>query len=43
MPITPAALQLAGFLSMNLQTHLMSHWQMFQQLVEGDGDSADSK
>ena len=41
--VYPGFLQLAGFLSMNLQTHLMSHWQMFQHLVEGDGDSADSK
>lgn len=41
--VYPGFLQLAGFLSMNLQTHLMSHWQMFQHLVEGDGESADSK
>lgn len=41
--VYPGFLQLAGFLSMNLQTHLMSHWQMFQHLVEGDGESADAK
>ena len=41
--VYPGFLQLAGFLSMNLKTHLMSHWQMFQHLVEGDGDSADAK
>lgn len=41
--VYPGFLQLAGFMSMNLQTHLMSHYQMFQHLVEGDGDSADAK
>ena len=28
---------------MNLQTHLQSHYQIFQHLVEGDGESADGK
>lgn len=41
--VYPGFLQLAGFMSMNLQTHMMSHYQMFQHLVEGDGESADSK
>jgi poly(3-hydroxybutyrate) depolymerase len=41
--VYPGFLQLAGFMSMNLQTHLMSHYQMFQHLVEGDGESADAK
>jgi poly(3-hydroxybutyrate) depolymerase len=27
--VYPGFLQLTGFLSMNLQNHLMSHWQMF--------------
>lgn len=40
--VYPGFLQLAGFMSMNLQSHLMSHWQMFRHLVEGDGESADS-
>jgi len=40
--VYPGFLQLAGFLSMNLQSHLQSHWQMFRHLVEGDGESADS-
>ena len=39
--VYPGFLQLTGFLSMNLQNHLMSHWQMFMHLVGGDGDSAD--
>jgi poly(3-hydroxybutyrate) depolymerase len=41
--VYPGFLQLAGFMSMNLQTHLMSHYQIFQHLVDGDGESADSK
>ena len=41
--VYPGFLQLAGFMSMNLQTHLMSHFQIFQHLVDGDGESADSK
>ena len=40
--VYPGFLQLAGFLSMNLQTHMMSHWQMFAHLVGGDGESADA-
>ena len=40
--VYPGFLQLAGFMSMNLHTHLMSHYQMFRHLVEGDGESADS-
>ena len=40
--VYPGFLQLAGFMSMNLKSHLMSHWQMFKHLVEGDGDSADA-
>lgn len=38
--VYPGFLQLAGFISMNLQTHMMSHWQMFRHLVDGDGESA---
>jgi poly(3-hydroxybutyrate) depolymerase len=40
--VYPGFLQLAGFLSMNLQTHLQSHWQMFKHLVTGDEDGADA-
>jgi poly(3-hydroxybutyrate) depolymerase len=39
--VYPGFLQLAGFMSMNLGNHLISHWEMFKHLVEGDGDSAD--
>jgi poly(3-hydroxybutyrate) depolymerase len=33
-------LQLAGFLSMNLDRHVSAHWSMFHNLVKGDGQSA---
>jgi poly(3-hydroxybutyrate) depolymerase len=40
--VYPGFLQLAGFMSMNLGNHLMSHWEMFKHLVQGDGESADA-
>ena len=40
--VYPGFLQLAGFLSMNLGSHLMSHYEMFKHLVTGDDDSADA-
>ncbi|MBW7944896.1 MAG: polyhydroxyalkanoate depolymerase [Sphingomonadaceae bacterium] len=40
--VYPGFLQLAGFMSMNLGNHMMSHWEMFKHLVVGDGESADS-
>jgi poly(3-hydroxybutyrate) depolymerase len=40
--VYPGFLQLAGFMSMNLGDHLMSHWQMFRHLVDGDDESADA-
>ncbi len=40
--VYPGFMQLAGFMSMNLGNHLMSHWQMFRHLVKGDDDSADA-
>ena len=39
--VYPGFLQLSGFMSMNLGNHMVSHWRMFSDLVEGDGDSAD--
>ena len=41
--VYPGFLQLAGFMSMNLGDHLMSHWEMFNHLVDGDGESAEAK
>lgn len=40
--VYPGFLQLAGFMSMNLGNHMMSHWEMFKHLVNGDGESADA-
>jgi poly(3-hydroxybutyrate) depolymerase len=40
--VYPGFLQLAGFLSMNFGSHLMSHYAMFKHLVNGDEDSADA-
>ena len=40
--VYPGFMQLAGFMSMNLGNHLMSHWEMFKHLVDGDGESADA-
>ncbi len=38
--VYPGFLQLAGFLSMNIDRHVDAHWRMFRQLVEGDGEGA---
>jgi poly(3-hydroxybutyrate) depolymerase len=40
--VYPGFLQLAGFMSMNLGNHLVSHWEMFKHLVQGDGESAEA-
>lgn len=40
--VYPGFLQLAGFMAMNLGSHMMSHYQMFKHMVEGDGESADA-
>ena len=40
--VYPGFLQLAGFMWMNINTHLESHYGMFKHLVAGDDDSADS-
>ncbi len=39
--VYPGFLQLSGFMTMNLGNHMVSHWEMFKHLVEGDDDSAD--
>jgi poly(3-hydroxybutyrate) depolymerase len=38
--VYPGFLQLHGFVSMNLDRHLDAHYNLFQHLVKGDGDSA---
>ena len=40
--VYPGFMQLAGFMSMNLGNHMLSHYHMFKHLVEGDGDSAEA-
>lgn len=38
--VYPGFLQLSGFMSMNFDRHLDAHWDQFNNLVRGDGDSA---
>ncbi len=40
--VYPGFLQLAGFMSMNLGNHMVSHYQMFKHLVVGADESADA-
>jgi len=39
--VYPGFLQLTGFMTMNLDRHVNAHKNLFQHLVEGDGDSAE--
>ncbi|MDJ0978297.1 MAG: polyhydroxyalkanoate depolymerase [Erythrobacter sp.] len=38
--VYPGFMQLSAFMSMNLQSHMMSHYEMFKHLTAGDQDSA---
>ncbi|MET3762875.1 poly(3-hydroxybutyrate) depolymerase [Sphingomonas sp. UYEF23] len=40
--VYPGFLQLAGFMSMNLGNHMMSHYELFKHLVQGEDLQADS-
>lgn len=40
--VYPGFMQLAGFLSMNLSDHMLSHYEMFKHLNIGDLESADA-
>ena len=40
--VYPGFLQHTGFIAMNPQTHLQSHWDFFQNLVKGDEQDAES-
>ncbi|MFC0590037.1 polyhydroxyalkanoate depolymerase [Novosphingobium aquiterrae] len=40
--VYPGFMQLAGFMSMNLGNHMLSHYHMFKHLIDGDDDSADA-
>jgi poly(3-hydroxybutyrate) depolymerase len=39
--VYPGFLQLSGFMAMNFDRHVNAHIEMFNHLVEGDGDSAE--
>jgi poly(3-hydroxybutyrate) depolymerase len=39
--VYPGFLQLSGFMSMNIERHVSAHFEMFNHLIEGDGDSAE--
>ncbi|PZU58851.1 MAG: polyhydroxyalkanoate depolymerase [Sphingobium sp.] len=40
--VYPGFMQLAGFMTMNLGNHMISHWEMFKHLVQGDEEGADA-
>jgi poly(3-hydroxybutyrate) depolymerase len=40
--VYPGFLQLAGFMTMNLGNHMVSHWEMFKHLVQGEDIEADA-
>ena len=40
--VYPGFIQLTGFMSMNLDRHLGAHMQLFEHLVQGDGESAEA-
>lgn len=39
--VYPGFLQLSGFMGMNLERHVTAHRDLFHNLIQGDGDSAD--
>lgn len=39
--VYPGFLQLSGFMAMNFDRHVTAHFDMFNHLVQGDGDSAE--
>jgi poly(3-hydroxybutyrate) depolymerase len=39
--VYPGFLQLSGFMAMNIERHVSAHLDMFNHLVEGDGDNAE--
>jgi len=41
-PVYPGFLQHTGFVAMNPDRHLKSHYDYFRDLIKGDGDSADA-
>ncbi len=41
--VYPGFLQLSGFMAMNIDRHVEAHLEMFQHLVQGDGESAEKQ
>ena len=39
--VYPGFVQLSGFMAMNFDRHMDAHWDYFEHMVEGDGDSAE--
>jgi poly(3-hydroxybutyrate) depolymerase len=39
--VYPGFLQLSGFMAMNIDRHVSAHFDMFNHLIDGDGDSAE--
>jgi len=39
--VYPGFLQLTGFINMNYERHVDAHYRYFNQMIDGDGDSAD--
>ena len=39
--VYPGWVQLAGFMAMNLGNHIQSHWDIFRDLADGDGEGAE--
>jgi len=40
--VYPGFIQLSGFMSMNLDSHISKHFKFFGDLIRGDGDSAEA-
>ena len=40
--VYPGFIQLSGFMSMNMNSHINKHFKFFGDLVQGDGDSAEA-
>ncbi len=41
--VYPGFLQLSGFMAMNIDRHVNAHFEMFNHLVQGDGESAEKQ
>jgi poly(3-hydroxybutyrate) depolymerase len=39
--VYPGFMQLSGFMAMNMDRHISAHYEMYDHLVKGDGDSAE--